>query len=240
MGSEEDLDTVFDCQRSGLPYPPKKGQDDVPVLICLAGFPDTAAVWSPLVNDAKLQRSHHIIALGLPGLQLDELPADHKWGYTNDEIQQELHKVVLYCHRLHPNNKAAIHLLAHDWGAAYCYLYVEEHASQINKYAALDVGLLKVPELPITNILRVLAYFWWLAAVFVVHNLVSKYWASRLIKIYPWGAIGPLFNDEVSKQQASKNQTQVCDEHVGKIDVCLRLHLLTLYFIFFNAEDRTI
>ena len=194
--SGEELDTIFSCQRSGLPFPSNK-KDSVPVLICLAGFPDTASVWDPLVHQPELQRSHHIIALGLPGYHLDKLPSDHTWGFTIDEIQEALHKVVLYCRR---NDSKNIHLLGHDWGALYGYIYVQEHKDDnlIQKYAALDIGISKPSEMPLAGTLKAIGYMVWLALCFVVNNLLGSSFASVLIKLYPWKYIGPLNWKEVS------------------------------------------
>jgi len=186
------LDTIFSCQRSGLPF-----SKDTPVLICLAGFPDTASVWDPLVHRPELATSHHVIAMGLPGNHLNELPADHKWGYTIDEIQEALHRVVLYCHR---NGAKIIHLLCHDWGANYGYLYVQEHKDEalVQKYAALDIGIFNPYQMPKVGMLKFIGYMLWFAFVFVTNNLIGSNMASKLIKVYPWKLIGPLNDEEVS------------------------------------------
>lgn len=199
----EEFDTIFSCRRSGLPFPSNAkvvdniGDVDVPVLICLAGFPDTASVWDPLVHQPELQSSHHVIALGLPGNHLDKLPSNHRWGYTIDEIQEALHKVVLYCQR---HGAKTIHLVCHDWGATYGFLYVQEHKQEnhIQKYAALDIGIMKPNDMPLVEILKMMAYMIWFAVCFVASNLLGGTFASVLLSLYPWKAIGPLNDKEVS------------------------------------------
>ena len=191
------LDTIFSCKRSGLPLlSTANNAKDTPVLICLAGFPDTASVWDPLVHQPELQTSHHIIALGLPGNHLDALPADHKWGYTIEEIQEALHKVVLYCSR---QGAKQIHLLCHDWGASYGFLYVQEHKTDklVQKYAALDIGIFKPKDMPLVGLLRMVSYMMWFAMCFVASNIFGGPFASFLLRLYPWKAVGPLNDKEV-------------------------------------------
>lgn len=199
---EEELKTVFDFHRSGLPYPPIEVTKDTPILLCLAGFPDSASVWDPLTNHKELQSTHHVITMGLPGFQEDKLPDDHKWGYSLEEIQEELHQVVLYCHRRHPCNQATIHLVGHDWGAMYCYTYIQGHAERIDKYCALDIGLMYKTEMSLLQSLSLQGYFALFSLAFIVNNLLSKMLASLMIKLYPWGLIGPL-DDKVSKTKST-------------------------------------
>ena len=205
---EHEIETIFSCQRSGLPFPTsettkeKRNSNAIkntpPILICLAGFPDTASVWDPLIHQPELQSSHHIIALGLPGNHLDALPPDHTWGYTIDEIQDALHKIVFYCHKHGATN---IHLLCHDWGAAYGYLYVQEHNKEDNllvqKYAALDIGIFKPKEMPVVGLLRMVSYIIWFAMCFVINNILGGTVASFVMGLYPWKTIGPLNDKEV-------------------------------------------
>jgi pimeloyl-ACP methyl ester carboxylesterase len=189
---EEELKTIFDFQRSGLPYPPKEATKDVPVLLCLAGFPDSASVWNPLITHKELQSTHHVIAMGLPGFQ-NELPPDHKWGYTVQEIAQELHKIVQYCHRQHPYKQATIHLVGHDWGAHYCFYYVQNNSDRIDKYAALDIGLVyQLSDTTLPDFLRLMGYFLLFSFAFTVQTWMSKSLASLMIEWYPWDWVGPM------------------------------------------------
>jgi pimeloyl-ACP methyl ester carboxylesterase len=190
----EQLQTIFDYQVSGLAFPPPDGKDEVPMLICLAGFPDTASVWSALTSHPELQTTHHIIALGLPGMQQDALPLDRKWGHLFDEIVAELHKIVRYCRRVHPNVK--IHLCGHDWGALLCYLYLQQNPDLIHKYASLDIGLMEAHEMPLSNTVKCFGYMFLFALVFVLQNLLGAALAVKLLDIYPWGLIGPLNKSE--------------------------------------------
>jgi pimeloyl-ACP methyl ester carboxylesterase len=191
----EQLKTIFDYEVSGLAFP-QDGKGDIPVLLCLAGFPDTASVWSALTSHAQLQTTHHIIALGLPAMQQSALPMDRKWGFSFDEIVAELHKIVRYCRRVHPNVK--IHLCGHDWGAMLCYLYLQKHPDVIHKHASLDIGLMEAHQVPLTSMMKLFGYFFLFALVFVLQNLLGPALAVKLLNIYPWRLIGPLNAQETT------------------------------------------
>ena len=104
---------------------------DIPTLILLAGFPDHANRWSRLTP--HFEDTHHIVALGLPGYQEDELPKSAFWGYTFQEIAAGLAEVI------EPHYKAGstIHLVGHDWGAFVVQLYVKKLSHTISKFIYL-------------------------------------------------------------------------------------------------------
>ncbi|CAB9498852.1 expressed unknown protein [Seminavis robusta] len=208
----DELDTIFDCRRSGIKYPPQsKEGKEVPVLICLAGFPDSASVWEPLISQKELQSTHHIVALGLPGMHRDSLPDDHRWGYSPMEILVELHKVVTKVQEMHPEKKPTIDLCAHDWGSIYAYIYVQQHPEIIRKFVSLDIGLMEANEMPFGNTLKTVAYFLCFALAFIVRNLISASIASKVIELYPWKSIGPMTSvDTRIFLQTPKNNPHTC------------------------------
>ena len=190
---------------SGLP-----AHKDVPTLILVAGFPDTATSWSRLSK--HFEETHHIIALHLPDYEKEKLSSDHFWGYSFDEISSGLLEVI----KPHYDAGSKIHLVGHDWGSLYAQILESKYPNLLHKLILLDVGKVKFTELSLkaikSNIL-ILMYQIWLAFAFLISR-VTETIALIWILSYPWDFIGPVPYDVSSKSYISTDFIEVWPTYI--------------------------
>jgi hypothetical protein len=74
---------ILKVHRSGLPV---VGKDDElpPVLIMIAGLPDTAATWTAFAK--HFESSYHVVTMAYPFMDQESLPSDRKWGYSTKRL----------------------------------------------------------------------------------------------------------------------------------------------------------
>jgi pimeloyl-ACP methyl ester carboxylesterase len=85
------------------------GGDAGPPILFMHGYPDTHAVWDPIVD--RLSAAHRCIAYDVRGAGLSESPGDRD-GYR---IACLLDDLVAVMDTLSPDE--AVHLVGHDWGS---------------------------------------------------------------------------------------------------------------------------
>jgi pimeloyl-ACP methyl ester carboxylesterase len=85
-----------------------RGVDGPPVLF-MHGYPDTSAVWDPVVK--RLSGTHRCIAYDVRGAGASDVPADTD-GYR---IARLLDDLVAVMDATSPDE--AVHLVGHDWGS---------------------------------------------------------------------------------------------------------------------------
>lgn len=85
------------------------GDRERPTVLLLHGFPDTSAVWDPLV--ALLIDSFHLVTYDVRGAGESDAPATRS-GYALPLLAQDLAAVAKATDPDRP-----VHLVAHDWGS---------------------------------------------------------------------------------------------------------------------------
>lgn len=85
------------------------GDRGLPTMLLVHGFPDTSAVWDPLVE--RLTDSFHVVRYDVRGAGQSDVPATRS-GYALPLLVDDLVAVV---EATSPD--APVHLVAHDWGS---------------------------------------------------------------------------------------------------------------------------
>ncbi|EWM16070.1 alpha/beta fold hydrolase [Kutzneria sp. 744] len=88
-----------------------------PTVLLVHGFPDTAAVWEPLVRELK--DSFRVVRYDVRGMGGSEAPATRE-GYRIERLKDDVIRVA----------EAAggkVHLVGHDWGAVQGWRAVQGH-----------------------------------------------------------------------------------------------------------------
>ncbi len=118
------------------------GKADGPVVLLLAGFPESWFAWRKLMP--SLAANYRIIAPDLPGQGDSDRPAD---GYDTESLATAVHKLL---GRLGITRHA---LVGHDVGAWVAYPYAAMFGSDVSRLVLMDAGIpgVTLPEaLPIS------------------------------------------------------------------------------------------
>ncbi|KAK5048199.1 hypothetical protein LTR84_005869 [Exophiala bonariae] len=143
---------------AGLPYVRKALSNGINALVagtntsgtpivCLSGWPQTAEAYSEMLP--PLSKSHHVLALDLPGLG-DSSPSTT--GYTTKTISSILASAVAS----YLGTSTKYHLVGHDVGAwvAYPWAAHPQYSSSLVSVTFLDgitPGLFPLPEYPLPD-----------------------------------------------------------------------------------------
>jgi pimeloyl-ACP methyl ester carboxylesterase len=80
-----------------------------PVLLCVHGYPDNAAMWGPVAE--LLRDDFQVVAYDVRGAGESDHPTDTS-RYTLDRLEEDFLAVI---DQVSPGR--AVHVLAHDWGS---------------------------------------------------------------------------------------------------------------------------
>jgi pimeloyl-ACP methyl ester carboxylesterase len=92
------------------------GPKDGPGVLLVHGFPDTAGVWEPLVEE--LTPTFRVVRYDVRGMGGSEAPTTRD-GYGIERLKDDLKRVA--------EATRAKHLVGHDWGAVQGWRAVQDH-----------------------------------------------------------------------------------------------------------------
>jgi pimeloyl-ACP methyl ester carboxylesterase len=80
-----------------------------PTIVCIHGYPDTSAVWTPIAE--RLATRYHVVTYDVRGAGESTRPR-HRADYRLDRLMDDLRRVIdATC----PDRP--LHLVGHDWGS---------------------------------------------------------------------------------------------------------------------------
>ncbi len=100
-------------------------------LILLHGFPETSAMWTPLI-DAAAAAGYRVVAFDQRGYSPAARPPAIA-AYTVDHLMRDISAVA------DAVGFETFHLVGHDWGAAVGWSYVLTHPQRVNSWTALSI-----------------------------------------------------------------------------------------------------
>ncbi|MDX2971576.1 alpha/beta fold hydrolase [Kribbella solani] len=96
------------------------GNAEAPVLICIHGYPDNAAMWGPVAK--LLADDFHVLAYDVRGAGESDQPGSTA-AYALDRLQEDFRAVIDQVAAERP-----VHVLAHDWGSIQAWHFVTDPA----------------------------------------------------------------------------------------------------------------
>lgn len=98
------------------------GNPDAPTLICVHGYPDSAALWEPVAE--RLTTDFHVVTYDVRGAGEYGHPSVTS-VYALDRLQDDFEAVLGHAAPDQP-----VHVLAHDWGSIQSWHFVTDHDLQ--------------------------------------------------------------------------------------------------------------
>lgn len=192
-----------------------------PVIIFLAGFPDTVKSWSRL--KPHFESTHHVVTLALPDYESNKL--NKFWGYSFTEIINNIKQLIHY-YREEKGCKT-IHLVGHDWGSYMVSLFSSRYPHLVTKLVLLDIGVMVPTEMDVKTFLVNASYVLYLAFMFLLSRIIFDKFVLVLIGLYPWYFIGP----------CPYERSLPCAKNLYEI----KAYMTYPYFhMVFNPEDKSI
>ncbi|MFY0643511.1 MAG: alpha/beta hydrolase [Bacteroidia bacterium] len=114
---------VFDCLECGNP--------ENPLVVLLHGFPESAIVYTRLMQDLSLL-GYYCIAPNLRGYSAGARPKGKSYYHLN-HLTKDILEIV------DSINKKDFHLIGHDWGAGIGWKLVHDYSSRILSWTALSL-----------------------------------------------------------------------------------------------------
>jgi pimeloyl-ACP methyl ester carboxylesterase len=106
----------------------RDGDPGRPALVLVHGFPDTARVWEPLVN--QLADRFHVVRYDVRGMGGSQAPA----GEAGFRIERLAEDVV----RVSEATGKRVHLVGHDWGAVQGWRAVADRPDLFASFTAIS------------------------------------------------------------------------------------------------------
>jgi len=182
--------------------PLNEADDNLKVLVMLAGCPDTHDVWDKQIKE--FGSDYAIVSITTPDYDQNELRAE--WGYS----PREINKMFQACINQHLPAGQKFDIMIHDWGAYWGFLLAgrlnQQTPRRVNKIVALEIGC-AVTGNPMKETTRGafwrLPYQWAFALVFwlgkTVHPSVAQGFQDAFVFVNP--VIGPwLWSFDSTKQ----------------------------------------
>ena len=179
----------------------------VRVLVLLGGFPDNHHHWQKQV--VAFEADYHILSITTP--DFDRPALRRRWGYEPAEVVTLLRACI---DRALASPDRSFDLVAHDWGAYWGYLLVEQLApsGRVRKLVAIEVGAgarggnggapstsskatVRAEHPGQRGFLWTLPYQLTFATIFLVGTMLSEVLASVLMRLYirfGFPVLGPL------------------------------------------------
>lgn len=177
---------------------PSHAAEGLPTVVLVHGYPDTSAVWTPVV--ARLARDHHVVTYDVRGAGGSERPATTA-GYALPLLVADLAAVV---DAVRP--EGGVHLVGHDWGAIEGFAAVTDPAvaARLASFTALSAPGLDVAAHRIRSAFMEGPSGWrgvarqtmrsWYIAAFQMPLLPRAVWTLGLARRWPHlqdGGTGP-------------------------------------------------
>lgn len=106
------------------------GEGSSPTVLLVHGFPDTSAVWDPMVE--RLADSFHVVRYDVRGAGQSDVPVDRS-GYALELLTEDMVAVVAATSPDRP-----VHLVAHDWGSIQGWEAVTTEAGRFATYTSIS------------------------------------------------------------------------------------------------------
>ena len=106
------------------------GEGSSPTVLLVHGFPDTSAVWDPMVE--RLADSFHVVRYDVRGAGQSDVPVDRS-GYALELLAEDMVAVVAATSPDRP-----VHLVAHDWGSIQGWEAVTTEAGRFASYTSIS------------------------------------------------------------------------------------------------------
>lgn len=103
---------------------------DAPVIVLLAGFPESSYAWRKVMP--LLGQQYRVLAIDLPGQGDSDRPLD---GYDTQTVAQRTHSLLAHL------GIRRYHLAAHDVGAWVAFPYAHLFADEIQALVLMDAGI---------------------------------------------------------------------------------------------------
>ena len=166
------------------------GEPHNPTIILVHGYPDSSAVWDPVVE--ILMHHFHVVTYDVRGCG-DSTEPDRIWDYSLLKLSSDLQAVMRAVCPTQP-----VHLVAHDWGSIQTWESVTDHRlkARIASYTSISGPCLDHIGLWIrngfsarnrkafTNVIGQLLSSWYVYA-FQLPFLAPALWKSGLDKAWP-------------------------------------------------------
>lgn len=109
-----------------------EGPLSAPTVLFVHGFPDNGTLWDRQVKGLK--DTYRCICVDLPGYGegTPESPPP--------DFPETVQRLVATLEAAGVAAEEAVHLVCHDWGAAYGYLFAEAHPAKVASLVCVDVG----------------------------------------------------------------------------------------------------
>jgi pimeloyl-ACP methyl ester carboxylesterase len=177
----------------------KSGTVGAPLLIFVAGYPDSCTSgWGSEALE-ELGKTHRIITLCLPGYDRPRKNIP-KWGWDLPTLMEGLHVTIESL--LEDEVVKDYSLVVHDWGSFIGMTYQNRHPERVQKMVVFDVGIFDKPEAAWHGVVLVF-YQWWFAFSFLISQAISHNLGNMLLLIFytffSWTWLAPCPRDVVCR-----------------------------------------
>uniref|UniRef100_A0A6S8CRA2 AB hydrolase-1 domain-containing protein n=1 Tax=Aureoumbra lagunensis TaxID=44058 RepID=A0A6S8CRA2_9STRA len=153
-------------------------------LVLISGFPDDENSFDQVCEklpDCKC------LCLSMPGFSQrikQEIP---RFGFTFDEIISALDQTI----KIVIGTETKFDLLAHDWGSAIAFMYLQKKPKNIEKFITLDIGLYTPKSLTWKELVVDIGYKGTLALAFLWRAFGLPTIGILCFALFPWKFLGP-------------------------------------------------
>jgi pimeloyl-ACP methyl ester carboxylesterase len=157
----------------------RDGDPGKPTVVLVHGFPDTAAVWDPLVRE--LEGHLHVVRYDVRGAGGSQAPPSRE-GYRIGRLADDVRRVA-------EATGGRVHLVGHDWGAVQGWRAVAEAPEAFESFTAIsgpDLGHASDwyrRNFPSRETIGQLARSWYMAA-FKIPGLADRWFDSNGLALY--------------------------------------------------------
>jgi len=167
-----------------------------PVLIMIAGFPDSNGTWDTLAPLFEEQK-YHVVTMAYPGIDPADVPRlerERRWGYDLDAVVAALLQLIQEYREM---GCTTVFLLGHDWGSFPVLRVAHDYPTAITAVVSEDIGIVApIYSLRLKSILVILGYQWLFVTIFIVTRLLpvgmGNWFCQTALWLYPWRLIGPV------------------------------------------------
>ncbi len=137
-------------------------QRDLPVLLCVHGYPDNARLWEPVAGE--LAGAFRVVTYDVRGAGESGQPRERS-AYHLDRLEDDFRAVL---EAVSPDQP--VHLLAHDWGSIQSWHFVtsERLRGRITSFVSISgpsldhAGFFVRRHRPVRDVIRQLLHSWYI------------------------------------------------------------------------------
>eukprot|EP00545_Synedropsis_sp_CCMP1620_P014168 CAMPEP_0119004730 /NCGR_PEP_ID=MMETSP1176-20130426/1320_1 /TAXON_ID=265551 /ORGANISM="Synedropsis recta cf, Strain CCMP1620" /LENGTH=325 /DNA_ID=CAMNT_0006956471 /DNA_START=257 /DNA_END=1234 /DNA_ORIENTATION=- len=163
---KEERKGILVLRRCGLPISTK---EPPPVYLLISGFPDPPTTFDSFVQ--PFEERYHVVKIGYPGMEDDELPSNAVWGYSLKQIHAALVTVLEEYRDVYHCNTIMLH--GFDWGAMITLGVAHSHPHLLTKLVQQDIGQMNLAQMSRYNRAIIVSYQLFLATLFCLSRLLS-------------------------------------------------------------------